>query len=62
VATEFCVRASALALRERGLAVELVTDSIQAITEEGGRRALEEMAAAGIRMVITDGVLTEVRQ
>jgi nicotinamidase/pyrazinamidase len=62
VATEFCVRASALALRERGLAVELVTDSIQAITEEGGRRALEEMAAAGIRMVTTDGVLAEVRQ
>jgi nicotinamidase/pyrazinamidase len=57
VATEFCVRASALALRERGQPVDLVIDSIQAITEEGGRKALEEMAEAGVRMVTTDEVI-----
>ena len=57
VATEFCVRASALALRERGQAVDLVVDSIQAITEEGGRKALREMAEAGVRMVTTDEVI-----
>jgi len=57
VATECCVRASALALRERGQPVDLVIDSIQAITEEGGRKALEEMAEAGVRMVTTDEVI-----
>jgi nicotinamidase/pyrazinamidase len=50
VATEYCVRADALALRQRGLPVDLVTDAIKPITEEGGRQALEEMVAAGVRL------------
>jgi nicotinamidase/pyrazinamidase len=61
VATEFCVRASALALRERGQAVDLVVDGIQAITEEGGRKALREMAEAGVRMLTTDEVVASSR-
>ena len=51
VATEYCVRSSALALRKRELAVDLVVDAIRPITEEGGRNALEEMTAAGVRPV-----------
>ncbi len=57
VATEFCVRADAIALRQRGLAVDLVTDCIKSITEEGGQRALDEMAAAGVKMVSTNDVI-----
>ncbi len=53
VATEFCVRADALELARRGYRVEVVTDAIKPITAEGGRRALEEMAAAGVRMATT---------
>ena len=53
VATEYCVRADALALRKRGFAVDLVVDAIKAITEEGGRKAIEEMGAAGVRLVKT---------
>ena len=53
VATEFCVRADALALRRRGFKVDLVVDAIKPITEDGGRKALEEMAGAGVRMVTT---------
>lgn len=53
VATEYCVRADALALRRRGLAVDLVVDAIQAITEEGGRKALEELKAAGVGFCTT---------
>ena len=53
VATEYCVLSSVRALRQRGLAVDLVVDAIRAITEEGGRRALEEMAASGARLVRT---------
>lgn len=56
VATEYCVRADALALRERGLPVDLVTDAIKAITGEGGRKAIEEMKAAGVRLVTTADV------
>ncbi len=53
VATEYCVRASALALRKRGLPVDLVTDAIKGITPEGERKAIEEMVAAGVRLVKT---------
>lgn len=62
VATEFCVRADALALRKRGQPVELVVDCIQAITPDGGRKALEEMAEAGVRMVTTDDVIAEAQR
>ncbi len=53
VATEYCVRADALFLRKRGFPVDLVTDAIKAITEEGGRKAIKEMKAAGVRLVTT---------
>lgn len=51
VATEFCVRADVLSLRERGFPVDLVMDAIKPITAEGGRKAIEEMTAAGSRLV-----------
>ncbi|MFZ0962257.1 MAG: isochorismatase family cysteine hydrolase [Terriglobia bacterium] len=53
VATEFCVRAAALALCRHGFQVDVVADAIKAITVEGSRKALEEMAAAGVRRVTT---------
>ncbi len=53
VATEFCVLASALALCQRDFKVDVVADAIKSITEEGGRKALAEMAAAGVRRVTT---------
>ena len=56
VATEFCVRADALALCRRGFKVDVVVDAIKPITEEGGRKALEEMRAAGARLVTTEEV------
>ena len=56
VATEYCVRAAALALRERKLPVDLVVDAIKPITEEGGRKAIEEMVGAGVRLVTTEEV------
>ncbi|MGO8816949.1 MAG: cysteine hydrolase family protein [Terriglobia bacterium] len=53
VATEFCVRAVTLALRRRGFPVDLVIDAVTPITEDGGGKAIEEMKAAGVRMVTT---------
>jgi nicotinamidase/pyrazinamidase len=57
VATEYCVRVDSLSLRKRGFPVDLVTDAIKPITEEGGRKAREELARAGVRMVTTDEVM-----
>ncbi len=59
VATEYCVLHSIRTLRKRGLAVDLVVDAIRAITEEGGRRALEEMTASGARLVTTAEVCSK---
>jgi nicotinamidase/pyrazinamidase len=56
VATEYCVRADVLALRERNKPVALVVDAIKAITEKGGRKALDEMTAAGAELVTTADV------
>jgi nicotinate phosphoribosyltransferase len=56
VATEYCVRATALSLRRRGLAVDLVVDAIRPITEEGGQKAIEEMVRAGVRLVKVEEV------
>ena len=53
VATEYCVRSSVLALRSRDLPVAVVRDAIKAISEEAGRKAIEEMVAAGAQSVTT---------
>jgi nicotinamidase/pyrazinamidase len=48
LATEYCVRSTALDARKAGLQVVLLLDGIQAIDEQGeGRRAVEEMIQAG---------------
>jgi nicotinamidase/pyrazinamidase len=56
VATEYCVRADVLALRERNKPVELVVDAIKAIDEGAGRKAIEEMTSAGAELVTTADV------
>jgi nicotinamidase/pyrazinamidase len=53
VATEYCVRWAVLALRKRNLPVAVVRDAIRPITEEGGRKAIEEMVAVGAQLVTT---------
>jgi len=58
VATEFCVHDSVMSLRRLGAPVALVTDAIRGITSEGERKAIDEMVAAGVRLVTTDDVLS----
>lgn len=62
VATEFCVHDSVMSLRRLDLPVALVTDAIRAITGEGERKAIDEMVAAGVRLVTTDEVLSDALQ
>ncbi len=59
VATDYCVRAAALGLRQRGYAVSVIRDAIKAVTPEGEARSLAEMADAGVRFVDTAEVLKE---
>ncbi len=54
VAAEYCVLAAGLSLRRRGKTVRLVTDAIRGITEEGSRKAAEEMSGAGITLTTSE--------
>jgi nicotinamidase/pyrazinamidase len=57
VATEYCVRAEVLGLRQRGYDVTVVTDALGAVRQEDGEKALAEMRAAGASMADTQTVL-----
>jgi nicotinamidase/pyrazinamidase len=59
VATDYCVKAAALGLAERGYRTALVTDAVAGITPEGTRAALDAMASAGVRLTTTDALIGE---
>ncbi len=56
LATDYCVRATALDARELGFGVRVVTDAVRGIEAKPGdvERAVEEMRAAGVELVTTD--------
>lgn len=58
VATDYCVRAAALGLRERGYATVLLEDAVRGITDVGSRAALDELRAAGVRITTTSEILS----
>jgi nicotinamidase/pyrazinamidase len=50
LATDVCVRSTALGARELGLDVTVVDDATRGIDAEGVERALDEMRSAGVRV------------
>lgn len=56
VALDYCVRAAALGLRERGYDTWLVRDATAPVTEEGGARVEAELRDAGVVFTTTDEV------
>ena len=60
VATEYCIRSSALSLRGRRIPVDLVVDAIKGITPDESKKAIQEMTGAGVRLVKTEEVLAEI--
>lgn len=57
VATDYCVRAAALGLAERGYRTTLLADAVAGITPEGTRAALDAMRAAGVTIAASSDVL-----
>lgn len=57
VATDYCVRAAALGLVQRGYRTTLLTDAVAGITEAGVAAALGEMQAAGVALAPSSTVL-----
>lgn len=60
VATDYCVRAAVLGLRQRGYQVSVVSDAIAAVDVQpgDGDNALREMKEAGSRFATTQEVLS----
>lgn len=57
VATDYCVRAAALGLAQRGYRTTVLTDAVAGITPEGVAAALDEMKAAGVTLTTSSTVL-----
>jgi len=62
LATDHCVRETAMDARMRGLRVELVVDAIRAVDPSEGERALRELETAGVKLVTTEEALREIRE
>ena len=62
VVTEYCVRLAAKGLLERGHRVALVTDAIETLKPEDGKRTLEELQGMGARLITTDEALALVER
>jgi len=50
VATDYCVKAAALGLRERDYDTVVLTDAVAGISQEGVAAALDEMREAGVEL------------
>ncbi len=59
VVTEYCVNCAAKGLLDRGRRVSIVRDASETLKAEDGRRALDELQAAGARLISTDEALKE---
>jgi nicotinamidase/pyrazinamidase len=57
VVTEYCVNFAAKGLLDRGRRVAIVTDAIETLKPEDGRRTLDESSALGARLTTTREVL-----
>ena len=56
VATDYCVKAAALGLQDRGYETYVVVDAIAPVDPKDGEKALKEMEEAGIKFIKTDDV------
>jgi nicotinamidase/pyrazinamidase len=56
IATDYCVRASALDALRDGRTVRVLTDLVAGVAAESSVRALDELAAAGATLTISPGL------
>lgn len=57
VVTEFCVRLAAEGLLDRGRRVAIVTDAIETLDPNEGKKTLDELASRGAKLITTNDAL-----
>lgn len=62
VVTEFCVRLTAKGLLDRSRRVAIVTDAIEALDANDGKKTLDELAGRGARLITTNQALALIEQ
>jgi len=60
VVTEYCVRFAAKGLLKRGRKVSVITDAIETLDPEAGRKTLAELKSLGARLTTTKEVLSRI--
>ena len=60
VVTEYCVDLAARGLIQRGCEVAIVTDAVETLDPQAGRRVLSELRSLGARAVTTAEIIAEV--
>lgn len=60
VVTEYCVELAARGLIQRGCEVAIVTDAVEALDPQAGRRVISELQSLGARTVTTAEIIAEV--
>lgn len=59
LATDVCVRSTALAAAELGFEVELAADAVRGVDPEASQSTLEELREAGVKITSSDELLAE---
>jgi nicotinamidase/pyrazinamidase len=59
VATEYCVKNTALSALRKGYKVVIVVDAVKSVTKEGGKLALDELSNAGAMLKSSEQVVVE---
>jgi nicotinamidase/pyrazinamidase len=62
VVTEYCVRLAAKGLLNRGRRVAFISDAIETLNAEDGRKTIEELTSLGVRLVTTEEALAALGQ
>lgn len=57
VVTEYCVNQASRGLLERGRKVDIVKDAIETLDPAAGKRTIDELSAAGARLITTEYAL-----
>ena len=60
VVTEYCVRLAAAGLLKRGRKVAIVTDAIETLNPEEGKRTISELKSLGAELLTTDEALKRI--
>lgn len=56
VATDYCVKAAAMGLVERGYETYVIEDAVAGVSHETSEKAVEDMKAAGVKFIKVDDV------